>query len=476
MNATVSLIVHVLALAAAPVSLLVIASGFLQNIIYVWQLILASRALRRRPPQAAIGELWRHYADSAPPIALLVPAFNEEATVVESVRALLALRYPNYEIIVINDGSRDNTLKVLIEAFALRPLQRHYDLAAPCKPIQGVYVAQNQPRLVVIDKLNGGKADALNAGINLARASIICSIDADSLLEADALLRAVGPFVEDPEHTVAVGGTIRVANGCVIDHGQVVHVGLPKNGFALLQTVEYLRAFLMARLAWSEAKCLTIISGAFGLFRRQAVLDVGGYRHDTVGEDMELVVKIHRFGRETGRDYRIVFVPEPVCWTEVPETMGVLGRQRVRWQRGALETFFAHIDLLFNPHYGRVGLIAFGSVFLFDVVGPVLETLGYVLIPVFYLLGALSLVYLKAFAAVSFLFGVVISVGSLALEEAELRRFPTTQSLVVLLAAAIIENFGYRQLNNFWRIKGYWQFLRRRRDWGSMARRGFRTS
>jgi cellulose synthase/poly-beta-1,6-N-acetylglucosamine synthase-like glycosyltransferase len=476
MNLILPVIIHALAVSAAPISVLVIVSGLVQNIIYVWQLVLAGRALRRRPPQAESGELWRRFADNAPPIALLVPAFNEEATVVESVRALLALQYPNFEIIVINDGSKDKTLETLIEAFELRPAQRHYDLAVPCNTIQEIYVAKNQRRLVVVDKLNGGKADALNAGINLARAAIICSIDADSLLEADALLRAVRPFVEDPVRTVAVGGTIRVANGCIIDHGQVMRVGLPRNGFALLQTVEYLRAFLMARLAWSEANCLTIISGAFGLFYRQAVLEVGGYRHDTVGEDMELVVKIHRFAREAGRDYRIVFVPEPVCWTEVPEDFRVLGRQRVRWQRGALETFFAHKDLLFNPHYGRVGIVGFGSVFLFDVVGPVLETLGYFLIPVFYVLGALSLVYLQAFAAVSFLFGVVISVGSLGLEEAELRRFPTTRSLMVLLFAAVIENFGYRQLNNFWRIRGYWQFLRRRRDWGTMARRGFHNA
>lgn len=458
---------------AQAIAWFVIGAGLLQNAIYVWQLVLAERGLRRRPPIAASGHLWRRYAESAPPIALLAPAYNEEPTVVESVRSLLALHYPNFEIVVINDGSKDRTLDVLIEAFELRPIERHYDLAVSCQPIRGVYAAANQPRLIVVDKMNGGKADALNAGLNLARAPIVCSMDADSLLEPDALLRVVRPFVEDPDRTMAVGGTIRVANGCVIEHGQVVRVGVPRNFLAALQTIEYLRAFLMARLAWSEARCLTIISGAFGLFKRQAVLEVGGYSHGTVGEDMELVIKLHQLCRDRKQDYRVVFVPEPVCWTEAPESFKILGRQRSRWHRGALETFFRHRKMLFNPRYGRIGFIAFGNVLLVDVIGPIIEALGYLLIPAFYLVGTLSVEYLEAFAAVSFTFGVSISAAALALEESELRRFPDARSLIVLMVAAIAENFGYRQINNLWRLQGLWQFLTRAKGWGTMTRKGF---
>lgn len=461
---------------ATAIAWFVIGSGLVQNAVYVWQLVLAARALRKRPPMATSTPLWRRYADPAPPIALLAPAYNEEPTVVESVRSLLALQYPNFEIVVVNDGSKDRTLDVLIEAFDLKPIQRNFDNAAPCQPILGVYAAANQPRLIVVDKLNGGKADALNAGINVARTPIVCSMDADSLLEPDALLRVVRPFIEDPDRTIAVGGTIRVANGCTIDHGRVVKVGVSPNLLALLQTVEYLRAFLMARLAWSEAGALTIISGAFGLFKRQAVLDVGGYSHRTVGEDMELVVKLHKLYRERGEDYRVVFVPEPVCWTEAPDTLRILGRQRSRWHRGALETFFRHRKMLFNPRYGRIGTIAFGNVLLVDVIGPLIEALGYLLIPAFYLTGMLSLDYLEAFAAVSFVFGILISVGSLALEESELRRFPNAQSLALLMLAAIIENFGYRQINNFWRLRGAWQYLTGAQGWGTMTRRGFKKA
>ena len=458
------------------IAVVVIGVGLLQNLIYLVQLALAAAALIERPPSPEPGLLWRRYADASPPIALLAPAFNEAMTISQSVRSLLSLHYPNFEVIVINDGSTDETLQVLIDVFDLKPLHRHFDLAIDHKPIRAVYGAVHQPRLIVVDKENGGKADALNAGINVSRAPIFCSMDADSLLEPDALLRAVRPFVEEPEKTVAVGGTVRIANGCRIEDGRVVEVRAPTNPLALLQTVEYLRAFLMARLAWSRINTLTIISGAFGLFRRARVIEVGGYTHDTVGEDMELVVKLHRLMRDKGLPYRIAFVPEPVCWTEAPESLRVLGRQRSRWHRGALETFGRHWRMLFTPRYGRVGFIGIGYILLVDVIGPVVELLGYLLIPTLWATGQLSVEYLLAFLAVSFTFGVVISVGSLALEESELRRFPRARDLVLLTGVAVLENFGYRQINNLWRLRGIWQYLRRSQSWGTMTRKGFGSS
>jgi cellulose synthase/poly-beta-1,6-N-acetylglucosamine synthase-like glycosyltransferase len=460
--------------AARAMAVAAITAAGMQNGVYLWQLVVASVAMRQRPPVPSEADLWRRYAGSAPPIALLAPAFNEQATVVESVRSLLALHYPNFEIVVINDGSTDGTLQTLIEAFELTPVERNYDLPAPCQPIRAVYASRNQPRLVVVDKVNGGKADALNAGVNLARAPIVCAMDADSLLEPDALLRAVRPFVEDPERTVAVGGTVRVANGCRIAHGQVLSAGLSRNPLALLQTMEYLRAYVMARLAWSQAGLLLIISGAFGLFRRQAVLDVGGYSHGTVGEDMELVVKLHKHFRQRQEPYRIVFEPDPVCWTEAPETLGVLGRQRARWQRGALEALSRHRDMLFNPRYGRIGWVAFGNVLLMDAISPAVVAIGYLLIPACCFAGLLSIDYLKAFAAVAFVFGVFISVGALALEEAKLRRLPDARALLLLMLTAVAENFGYRQVNDLWRLRGAWQFLTRAKGWGAMTRRGFK--
>jgi cellulose synthase/poly-beta-1,6-N-acetylglucosamine synthase-like glycosyltransferase len=451
-----------------------LVTGLLQNGLYLLQLVLALWELSRNQSERRQGLLWRRYADLSPPISLLVPAFNEEKSIVDSLRSMLALNYPSFEVIAINDGSKDGTLQAMIEGFDLVPVHRPYDEAVKHKAIRGLYGSSRYPKLLVIDKANGGKSDALNAGINLSRASILCAIDADSILESDALLRAVRPFIDDPTRTVAVGGTIRIANGCRIEGGRVTSVAIPKSALGLFQTVEYLRAFLMGRLAWSRLKTLTIVSGAFGLFRRQVVVAVGGYSHGTVGEDLEIIIKIHRHMRDKGEDYAVTFIPEPVCWTEAPESWRVLGRQRSRWQRGSLETFFRHIDMLFRPRYGRIGTIGLGHVFIVDVIGPPIEVLSYVLVPVLWISGYLATDYLLAYLALTFVFGIFVSVGSLILEEIELKRFPRASDLIILTVVAIVENFGYRQINNLWRIQGLWQYLRGAQGWGTMTRVGFR--
>lgn len=455
------------------IAVFVIGVGLLQALFYLVQLVFAGVTLGRRPMIPTASSLWNRYVDHAPPIALLAPAYNEEMTIVESINSLLALHYPEFEVIVINDGSKDGTLQRVIDHFGLSRVERYRDARTAHQPIRGMYASERLPRLILVDKENGGKSDALNAGINVARAPIFCSMDADSLLEPDALLRAVRPFVDDPVRTVAVGGTIRIANGSSIEAGRVLEIKLPRNFLALVQIVEYLRAFLMARIALSSMQVLTVISGAFGLFRRQTVLEVGGYTHGTVGEDMELVVKLHRLLLERNEQYRIEFSAEPVCWTEVPESIAVLGRQRARWQRGALETFFRHRSMLFNPRYGRVGFIGFGHILLVDVIGPLVEVLGYLLIPLFWALGLIAWDYLLAFLAVTFTLGIFISVATLILEECQLRRFPRVGDLALLAAVAVAENFGYRQLSNFWRLKGWWEFIRKKQGWGAMTRKGF---
>jgi cellulose synthase/poly-beta-1,6-N-acetylglucosamine synthase-like glycosyltransferase len=439
----------------------IIATGLMQNAISVAQLVLAAISLAGNPPLKRSGALWERNATVAPPISLLVPAYNEERSIVESVRSLLALLYPNIEVIVVNDGSTDGTMAALTAGFGLVHDTRPAPPVLAHKPIQHVLRMPEDPRLLVVDKANGGKGDALNCAINFARSDIICVIDADSILEREALLRAIEPFIDDPERTVAVGATVRVVNGCTIAHGQVVDVRLPRKMLALFQTIEYLRSFLMARLAWSQIGALTIVSGAFGLFRRQAVIDAGGYSTQTVGEDLELA-------------YRITFIPEPVCWTQVPETLTDLSRQRTRWQRGALETFFMHADMMTKPRlYGRIGSLSFLHMLVIDVLSPLAEVLGYVLVPLFWWMGLLSVDYLLAFLSLTFAFGVAISAGALILEELELRRFPKIADLLLLVMAAVLENFGYRQLNNVWRVRGTLQFLRGKRAWGHLSRKGF---
>ncbi|MBT3361667.1 MAG: glycosyltransferase [Rhodospirillales bacterium] len=458
--------------AALVLGVIIFGNGVLQNLVYVLQLALSFRALRRRgiPPDTLTA--WWRLNEQTMPISLLVPAFGEEETIVESVRSMLALHYPEFEVIVINDGSKDRTLEVLIETYELESIDRAFNESVSHKGIKAVYGSDRHPKLIVIDKDNGGKADALNAGINLARAPLFCVVDADSLLEADSLLRAVQPFLIEPDDVVAVGGSIRLANGSTIRSGRVASIGLPSNMLALFQVVEYLRAFLIARLAWSEMDALMLVSGAFGIFRRSIAIAVGGFSHGTVGEDMEIIVKIHRHLREHNINYGIRYVPDPVCWTEAPESLAVLRRQRTRWQRGALETFFKHIRMLGNPRYGLAGTVGYVYVFSSDVIGPVLEAMGYFLMPLFWYLGILSWEFFLAYMALTFVFGVFISVCSMALEEMELRRMLKPADLVVLTGVAILENFGYRQLNNLWRIQGWWQFLRGTKEWGADAAQG----
>lgn len=451
----------------------VIIFGLIQTAVYLLQLVIAAYALSKRPPVARSSLLWHRYGDIAPPISLIVPAYNEQMNIVESVHSMLALEYPAYEVIVVNDGSKDGTLKRLIDAFELVSFRRSFEETIEHEPIRGIYASPRSDRLFVVDKSNGGKADAQNAGINVCRAPIFCVIDGDSILEPDALLRAVQPFIEDPERVIAVGGTIRIANNSTIEGGRVKTVRLPTRILPLFQVVEYLRAFLMARLAWSQVNTLMLVSGAFGVFRRREAVAVGGFTKGSMGEDLDFVIKLHRYMLDKKKEYRIEFIPEPVCWTEAPETLAVLSRQRSRWQRGALEVFFRYRGMLFNPRYGRVGFLGFGHILIVDVLGPIMEVFGYILMPLFWLMGVLSSEHLLAYTALVFVYGVFVSVASLILEELELKRFPRPRDLAILTLAAVAENFGYRQINNFWRIKGYWQYLRADNNWGEMTRTGF---
>jgi cellulose synthase/poly-beta-1,6-N-acetylglucosamine synthase-like glycosyltransferase len=454
----------------------ILGIGLIQNLIYIIQLPTAWAELKQHTQAEDTESTWQLLiSDAAIPISLIVPAYNEELTIVDNVRSMLTLRYPHIEIVIVNDGSKDGTLNTLIEAFKLRPITRAYELAVEHAPIRQLYSSPLYPRLIIVDKENGrGKADATNAGLNVCRNRLFCVVDADSLLEVESLLTSIRPFMEDPKNMVAVGGTIRVANGCTISGGQVQQVGLPKKFLPLVQYMEYIRAFLMARLAWSRWGMLSIISGAFGIFRRDVAVQVGGFSKNTVGEDYELVTKIHRHMLENGKPYSMQYVPEPVCWTEAPEDLKVLGTQRKRWQRGALEVFYKHRDMVLNPRYGKVGMLGFTNNFITDVLGPIAEVLGYLLIPLFWMTGQLNGDFMLAFIALFFLCGIFISTCSLILEELELRRVARVRDLVILALVSVVENFGYRQLNNVWRVIGWWEYIRKKSNWGDMPRKGYK--
>ena len=445
------------------------------NGMYLALLALASRATLdrvRRGRMEKVAELMR--SPLAPGVSVLVPALNEEAGIVESVRSLLQLRYPRLQVIVISDGSTDATVARLEEAFRLEPFPRVYVAEIPTAEVSRVLRSADDPRLTVVEKANGGKADALNCGINLAEEELICAIDADAILDADALLLSCRPFVDEPDIVVGTGGIVRLANGCRIDRGHVAEIGLPRSRLAAIQVVEYLRAFLTGRAGWSRMNALLIVSGAFGVFRRDLVRELGGYRVDTVGEDGELVVRIHRHMRRLGRPYRITFVPDPVCWTEAPEELAVLRRQRSRWHRGLAEILWAHRGALGNPRYGAVGLVALPATAAFELLGPVVEMTGLLAVAAGWWLGILSAPFLVAFALAALVFGIFLSVTAVALEEASARRFPRLRQLAGLVALSVLEQLGYRQLQAAWRAKALLDWLggRKRGHWGEMRRRG----
>ncbi|WP_339880189.1 glycosyltransferase [Pseudidiomarina gelatinasegens] len=442
------------------------------SLVYFLLNILSYAVIRRYMKDYDNSLLPESYGPLLPPVSVLIPAYNESANIVASVKSILQLDYARYEVVVINDGSKDDTLEQLKQAFDLHLHTEAYRQQLKTQPMKGVFRSAEYPQLRVIDKVNGGKADALNAGINASRFPLFCAVDADSILQRDSLQRIVRPFVDRVE-TIAVGGSIRIANGSKIRHGLLSEIGLPKSWLARFQVIEYLRAFLFGRMGWSPLNGMLIISGAFGLFQKKAVLDSGGYQAATVGEDMELVLRLHAHFNSSGKPYHIAFIPDPVCWTEAPEDITTLKNQRIRWQRGLLESLARNMPLAFSRKGRVAGWVAYPFMLLFEGVGPLIEVAAYVLSIYFFVIGAVSIEFTLTFIVAAFGFGVLMSIFSLILEELTFRTYTSKRALLMLIVVAVLENFGYRQLNSWWRMRGLWQWARgRKHHWGTMKRVG----
>jgi len=408
-----------------------------------------------------------------PPISILAPAFNEMASIHESVRAMLNLRYPEFEVIVINDGSKDQTLQGLIDEFHLYRSARFFDSTLKTARVRRIYESMDPIRLVVVDKDNGGKADAVNAGINVAQYPLICVVDADSILEEESLLKVVGPFLEYPGEVLAVGGIVRIANGCTVSGGRIETIDLPRSWIARFQVVEYLRAFLGGRVAFSSFNCMLIISGAFGLFQKAAVLAVGGFSTETMGEDMELTSRLQHWARRQKKKQRIVFQPDPVCWTEAPESLNGLKGQRRRWQRGTIESLWAHRQMFGRPRFGMVGLFAFPYFVFFEMFSPIVELSGYLIMIIGLSLGFFGTREAFLFFSAAVLYGIILSTASVVLEELTMRRYPKVRNLLTLVLAGILEGFGFHQLLSFWRAYAFVEIFKGTKTWGDMERKGF---
>jgi cellulose synthase/poly-beta-1,6-N-acetylglucosamine synthase-like glycosyltransferase len=408
-----------------------------------------------------------------PPISVLIPARNEKNVIIRTVEAALAIDYPSVEVIVINDGSTDGMLEMLISHYSLRRIDPLYRDLIKTKPVKGFYFTSRIPNLLVVDKENGGKSDALNCGVNVCKSPYICSLDADSVLERDALIRLTTPIVQSTVPVIAAGGVIRVLNGTQQKDGLVTSIELPKRStLVCFQIVEYLRGFLFGRVGLDAMDCNLILSGAFSLFQKSAVYTVGGFASDSVTEDMEIVIRMQRHYRLKKIPYSIRFVSDPICWTEVPENMRMLGRQRRRWHLGMIQSIWKHKTVLLNPRYGRLGLLAMPYNVFVEMISPLIEFLGYIVVPLSYYFGLIHYDFFILFLVLAIAYGIFLSTMGIFLEEMTFRRYPQWGDLFKLLLYGILENFGYRQINAFWRFQAFLQFLGGWKKWEYVRKEG----
>jgi len=489
-------------------SALVAAYFFLQFTINLVLVLISSRRIARdlnvqqvRPALASVDDRL------LPPITLLVPAYNEEVTIAESLRSLLKLRYPHFEIVICNDGSKDRTVDVLLRSFDFVRVDIEYNDRLGCAPIRGFYEVRGKlppglKRMVLIDKENGGKADALNACINVAQGQYVTSMDADSLLVPETLLMAARAIVDSPEPMIAVGAQVALSNGSLVNDGRVVEMRMPTPWIARYQIVEYMRSFAQGRVGFAALDSLLVLSGVFALMRRTEVLAIGGFltKHmrsrltveycgvgaHTVCEDMEIVVRLHRYLHDHQLPGKITMLPFPMAWTEAPEVYRDLGKQRARWYRGLLEVLNYHRGMMFRRRFREVGLFALPYQLIFEALSPVLEAVGIIAAVLGGLFGLLSLQALFGFLCLANAANVCLSALSILLcirvEQAAqhsrglaLFSYGRQRDTLILVVAGVLANFGYRQYLVAWQLRGLWDFLKKKKGWDKFARKGFAT-
>jgi cellulose synthase/poly-beta-1,6-N-acetylglucosamine synthase-like glycosyltransferase len=444
------------------------------NTIYLVLLVLALLVIFRHLRRIKYSP-YKEFTVSqeTPPVTILIAMHNEEKVVLRSIRSALAAEYPFFEVIIINDGSTDGTLQKVIDTFGLSKIDRVYRTILKTKPIKGFYYSLKTPNLLVIDKEWGGKADALNCGVNVSRSPYFCSLDADSLLEKDALIRVMTPLLDSNVPVIASGGVVRIINGLrLTDEITIEEIDLPDNTLLLFQIVEYIRGFLFGRVGWDTLRSLLILSGTFSLFQKAGVVEAGGFTVGNVAEDMEMIVRLHRHMLKKNKPYRIRFVSDPICWTEAPDDLKMLGRQRRRWHLGLIQSVSQNREMIFNPQFGKIGMAVLPYYILFEILGPVIEVLGYFFVIISYLLGILSLDFLLLFLTLAIFYGVFLSTASIFLEELTFRRYPKWSHLFRLLIYGVLENFGYRQINSFWRVEALIQYITGKRKWEHTRKKG----
>ncbi|HOF20198.1 MAG TPA: glycosyltransferase [Bacteroidales bacterium] len=411
----------------------------------------------------------------SPKVSIIAPAFNESKTIIDNVRTLLSLYYNNFEVILVNDGSTDDTFEKVEEAFELEKVNYYFDYRLPCEKIKGVYRSANPSfnRLTVIDKNNGGKADSLNAGINICKSSLFVSIDADSIIEADSILKLVKPFLEEKEKKViGTGGVIRIVNSCDTELGHIRQINVPRQILPRLQVLDYTRAFLLGRMAWSQLDGLMLISGAMGIFDRETVINAGGYSTKTVGEDMELVLRMRRYMSENDRKYEVTYIPDPLCWTEVPSDLKSLRKQRTRWTRGLVESLKTHRKLFFNPNFAKLGMLGYPYWMFFEWLAPLVAFAGFIYTIILILTSGINWPFYLLLFIFVYSFAVMLTTWAILFEEITFHKYRRKRDVFRLVATAFIEPFFY-PVHTWFAVRGNFEALRGKKGWGKAERSGF---
>ncbi|MCH7401196.1 glycosyltransferase [Belliella kenyensis] len=412
-------------------------------------------------------------------VSIVAPAFNEALNIVHNVRSLMNLNYPKFEVVIVNDGSTDDTLQKLIEEFELVKVDFFYEGKIETKPVRGHYKSTNPvySNLLVVDKENGkSKADASNAGINSAKYPLFICTDVDCILRNDTIMKLAKPFMESKTRVIATGGALRPSNSCTVKDGFLVDVQFPDNWWASFQELEYIRAFLFGRMAWGQINALLLVSGGLGMFDREIVIQVGGYWHKSLGEDMDLISRMRKYMHDQQEKFKILYIPETLCWTEVPSTKAVLMRQRVRWARGLIQTLILHRNMFFNPKYGLTGFVSMPYFFFFEFIVPILEVFGLLIIILSILLLGVSFMAIFKLVLAVYLFYLIITISSVLLDEMFNKYYRSRMDLVKLVFKGVIEPFTYHPFVVYAAIKGYWHyFANKEQKWGNMQRTGFQT-
>lgn len=411
----------------------------------------------------------------SPKISIIAPAFNESRTIIDNIRTLLSLYYNNFEVILVNDGSTDDTFEKIRTTYDLERVNYYFDYRIPCERIKGVYKSKNPSytRLTVIDKNNGGKADSLNAGINICKSAYFVSIDADSIIETDSILKLIKPFLEEKEkRVIGTGGVIRIVNSCEIERGHIRNINIPKKFLPRLQVLEYTRAFLLGRMAWSQLDGLMLISGAMGMFDRETVIKAGGYSIKTVGEDMELVLRMRRYMAEQDKKYEVTYIPDPLCWTEVPSDLKSMRKQRTRWTRGLVESLKTHRKMFFNPKYKRLGLLGYPYWFFFEWLSPLIAFAGFVYTIILIITDSLNWPFYLLLFTFVYSFAVLLSTWAVLFEEITFHKYRRKRDVLKLLSTALMEPFFY-PVHTYFAVRGNFEAMRGKKGWGKAERTGF---